>query len=115
MNPLSAVNMSECLEAGQTYMIQAAKKIHTEEGLRLFVSLRKRIYPYNRVLCTLPAEFTWLFTDRQIDRIKSGRLFVNLSYFGLTLSDDPIIQVRKAILPTPTVEEMASAGIPFLE
>jgi hypothetical protein len=45
MNPLSALNTSECLEVGQTYMIQSAKKIHTEEGLRLFVSLRKRIYP----------------------------------------------------------------------
>jgi len=82
------------------------------KGLRLFVKLH--LYP-NGVLCKLPAGLTYLFTDRQKDRINSDKLWVKLSYFGLTLSGDPIIQVRHFILPSPFFEDMAAAGILFLK
>jgi hypothetical protein len=104
MNPVRAVAMFECLTAGQTYLILNAKKMPTEKGLRLFIKLR---IPPKHVLCKLPSAFTWLFTDHQIDRINSNNLHVKLSYFGLTLSDDPIIQVRHASLPNPTFVDMA--------
>jgi len=66
MNPLHAVAMSECLQAGQTYLILNAKRILTEKGLRLLVKLR--LQP-NGVLCKLPAALTYLFTDHQIEII----------------------------------------------
>jgi hypothetical protein len=112
MNPLRAVAMSECLQAVQTYLIWNAKRIPTEKGLRLFVRLR--VQP-NGVLCKLPAALTYLFTDHQIDRINSDKLTVNLSYFGLTLSGDLIIQVRHFSLHIPFFEDMAAAGIVFLK
>jgi hypothetical protein len=104
--------MSECLQAGQTYLILNVKRILTGKGLQLFVKLR--LQP-SGVLCKLPAALTYLFTDHQIDRINNDKLWVNLSYFGLTLSGDPIIQVRHFSLPIPFFEDMAAAGILFFQ
>jgi len=111
MNPLRAVAISECLVAGQTYLILSAKRISTEKGIRLFVKIR--LYPQD-VLCKLPAGLTYLFTDHQIDRINNDKLWVKLSYFGLTLSGDPIIQIRHFGLPSPFFEDMAPAGMLFI-
>jgi hypothetical protein len=115
MNPLRAVAMSECLVAGQTYQILSAKRIPTQKGLWLFVKLH--LYPQG-VLCrprVFSGGLTYLFTDHQIDRINNGKLWVKLSYFGLTLSGDPIIQIRHFGLPSPFFEDMAAAGILFLK
>ena len=82
------------------------------EGLRLFVRLR--LQP-NGVLCKLPAALTYLFTDHQIDRINSDKLWVSLGYFGLTLSGDLIIQVRHFSLPLLFFEDMVAAGILYIK
>ena len=82
MNPLRAVAMSECLQAGQTYLIWNAKRIPTEKGLRLFVRLR--VQP-NGVLCKLPAALTYLFTDHQIELIVT----VGTSTYCTTSSSAP--------------------------
>jgi hypothetical protein len=106
MNPLRAKAMAECLVQGQTYTILNAKRIPTEKGIRLFVKLRQ--HPQD-VLCKLPAGLTYLFTDHQIHRINYDKLWVKLSFFGISLSGDPIIQIRHFILPHPTFEDMAAA------
>jgi len=106
MNPLRAKAMSECLVPGQTYTINA-KRIPTEKGIRQFVKLRQ--HPQDALL-KLPAGLTYLFTDHQIHRINYDKLWVKLSFFGISLSDDPIIQIRHFILPHPTFEDMAAAG-----
>jgi len=112
MNPLRAVAMVECLQAGQMYLILNAKRIPTEKGLRLFVRLR--LHP-NGVICKLPPALTYLFTDHQIDRINSDKLRVNLGYFGLTLSGDLIIQVRHYHSPLLFFEDMVAAGILYIK
>jgi len=106
MNPLLARDVADCLVPGQTYLIMNAKRMPTEKGMRLFVLLRTP----ETVLCKLPAGFSYLLTYPQIQRINSDKLFVKLSYFGKSLSGDPIIQIRNAILPSPTFEDMAAAG-----
>jgi hypothetical protein len=82
-------------------------KIVTSKGIRLFVKLRAE--PEN-VIVKMPGPFSYLFTDSQIARINNETLFVNLVFYGISLSENPVIQIRNAALPMPTLHEMEAAG-----
>jgi len=58
----------------------------------------------------MPGSIAFLFTDYQIEQINSDKLFINLSFWGTSLSGDPIIHIRNDTLPPPTYDEMAAAG-----
>ena len=111
MNPVLARKMADCLVPGQTYLIRNAKRMPTKKGMRLYVVLCIFFEDsIQNVLFKLPGGFSYLLSYPQIVRINSNKLFVKLSYFGQSLSGEPIIQIRNFILPAPTFEEMAAAG-----
>jgi len=87
------------LVPGLSYRIIAAQKVPTESGMRLFVKLRAA--PQN-IFCKMQGDLTYLFTDYQIEQINKEKLFVKFSFWGTSLSGDPIIHVRNAALPTLT-------------
>jgi len=107
MNAILASAMADSLVPGSTYLIMNAQRIPTENGMRLFVKLRAT--PQN-IFCKLPGGLAYLFTDYQVDQINNDRLFVNLSFWGKSLSGDPIIQIRNAALPMLSFEDMTEAG-----
>ena len=107
MSALFASAMPGSLVPGLAYLIMYAQKIQAEDGMRLFVKLRPA--PQN-IFCKMPGGLAYPFTDYQIDQINNEKLFVNLSFWGKSLSGDPIIQIRNAALPMPTFEEMTAAG-----
>ena len=111
MNPALTRKMDNCLVPGQTYRIINAKRMPTKKGMRLYVVLRIFLEDrFQDVLFKLPGGFSYLFSYPQIDRINSKKLHITFSYFGKSLSGEPIIQIRNEILPAPTFEEMEAAG-----
>jgi len=107
MSVLFASAMPGSLQPGLSYLIISAQKVQTESGMRLFVKLRAT--PKN-VFCKMPGGLAYLFTDYQLEQINNEKLFVNVSFWGKSLSGDPIIQIRNAALPAPNYEEMTAAG-----
>jgi len=95
------------LVPGLSYLVIAAQKIPTERGMRLFIKLRAA--PKN-IFYKMPGDLAYLLTDHQIEQINNKKLFINFSFWGTSLSGNPIIQIRNAALPSPTYEEMALAG-----
>jgi len=94
------------LVPGLSYLVIAAQKIPTERGMPLFIKLRAA--PKN-IFYKMPGDLAYLLTDHQIEQINK-KLFINFSFWGISVSGYPIIHIRNAALPSPTYEEMALAG-----
>jgi hypothetical protein len=107
MSDMNTADTFRRLVPGMPYVIISALKILTSEGVRLYLKLRAE--PEN-VLVKMPWWLTYLFTDSQIARINTERLFIHLAFYGRSLSGDPIIQIRNAAIHMPTMYEMAAVG-----